>query len=366
MWGIQNEIVFIRRRKHWKNIRSGGDIAKYEDVYFVDKNEELIGKSVSGYQVRDTEEISDDTAIIITSIYWKEIYSRCCLNNFRVIGIYDSETDQVYTYKEMCRLRKCVYKNEKFVKYEKQKNKRVSSKIENFLCTDNLYENISEVAIMLSNLCNYAAIHKLCPAGCVEEKKIMPSRVVYKILDELGAAKFDGTICFHIYNEPLIDPRLFLFIQYAKQHIEGCKILIYSNGWYLNDQMVTELQDIGADILVVTGYGEKEYNRLIELPVQIPYTVLFGNLDHRLDIYKDRQNAVSDAPCRFFFSQVTIYVNGDIGVCCLDHRHSYGLGNICNMSLKDFLDSEKMVNIQKQLLSGNREIFSCCKNCNWK
>ncbi len=98
-----------------------GDIAKYEDVYFVDSNEELIGMSVGGYQVRGMKDISDDTEIIITSIFWKEIYSRCCLNNFRVIGIYDGESDQVYTYKEMCKLKKSAYRNEKFVKYEEQK-----------------------------------------------------------------------------------------------------------------------------------------------------------------------------------------------------------------------------------------------------
>ena len=28
---------------------------------------------------------------------------------------------------------------------------------------------------------------------------------------------FEGTVCFHIYNEPLIDPRLFYIIEYIKQ-----------------------------------------------------------------------------------------------------------------------------------------------------
>lgn len=345
----------------WKEI-----FKDYEDIYFVDSNKELIGTSVNGYAVKNMEIIDENTEIIITSVFWKEIYAYCSLNDFRVIGIYDGEANRVYTYKEMCIIKKCAYKNELFVKYVNQKEERVNNRIERFQSTEQLFENISEVAIMLSNLCNYASIHKLCPANYEKEKKIMPSKVVYKILDELADNNFDGTICFHIYNEPLIDPRLFSFIQYAKQHIAGCKVLIYSNGWYLNEQMVVELEDIGVDILVVTGYGEREYIRLIELPVRIPYTVLFGNLDHRLDIYENRETAVLSTPCKFFFSQVAIYVDGEIGICCLDHRHAYGLGNVCSRSLKSLLDSENMIYIQKQLLSGNRGMFSCCKNCSWK
>ncbi len=42
----------------------------------------------------------------------------------------------------------------------------------------------------------------------------MPSKVVYKILGELGEDKFDGTICFHIYNE-----QTFLWIRECMQDV---------------------------------------------------------------------------------------------------------------------------------------------------
>ena len=95
------------------------------------------------------------------------------------------------------------------------------------------------------------------------------------------------------------------------------------------------------------------------------YSVLFGRLDERLNIYGDRKKAISDEPCRTFFIQVCIYSNGDIGLCCLDYRHPYGLSNIYETSLKDTLNSEQIVLLQKALLSGNRSVYSICKNCTW-
>jgi phosphatidylglycerophosphate synthase len=42
---------------------------------------------------------------------------------------------------------------------------------------------------------------------------------------------FDGVIAFHIYNEPLIDPRLFSFIEYARRICPQGRILILTNGF---------------------------------------------------------------------------------------------------------------------------------------
>ena len=338
---------------------------EYTEIYFADSNKALTGKMVNGYRIKDINVIDNDTKVIITSVFWYEIYTFCCLNGFNVLGVYIKETNTVYTYREMCMQKKYTYNNDQYIRYLDEKSRKVDTGVEKFQRTGNLFENISEVAIMLSNLCNYAVSHKLCPASCVQEKEIMPSKMVYKILDELRDNKFDGTICFHIYNEPLIDPRLFLFIQYIKKNLVNARVEVYSNGYYLNEQMVLELQDIGADILIVTGYGEKEYLRLVDLPVKIAYSVLFGNLDQRISMYDGRDSTISDNPCKTYFSQVSIYSNGDIGTCCLDYRHSYGLANIFETTLEASLNNEKIINMQKELLSGNRTIFPLCKNCNW-
>lgn len=339
----------------------------YNEIFFADNNQDLWNSQFCGYSVKDDSFIDENTDVIITSNnFWAEIYKECLLTKKKIIGIYDEQTNKLMSYKEICNLKKTGFMNEGYFNYIKNKEEKMSENISNFLLSDNLFDNINEVNIMLSNLCNYAHIHKKCPAHFIKNKEILPSEIVHKIIDELANNSFQGTISFHVYNEPLIDPRLFWFIEYAKKRIPNSKIEIYSNGYYLDNQMINELENIGTDILIVTGYGDLEYNRLINLEVDICYNILYGNLDERIDNYKEREHPVSTEKCCTYFRQIPIYSNGDLGTCCLDYLHTYTLGNIFENSLKYILNSEKTILFQKELLQGNRSRFGICKNCRWK
>lgn len=359
MYGAGNTgKIFIKK---YENILKN----KYAEIFFADSNLELAGLEIEGYKVKEPDGIDSDTEIIITTIFWLDVYQTCCRKNYSIRGIYDLNQDKLYTYEEICVERKCTYLNGKYIQHLDLKEKKVEEGIKNFLQTGNLFKNVSEIAFMLSNMCNYAAFHKKCPASCAAKKEILPSKVIFKALDELKLIEFDGVICFHVYNEPLIDPRLFWLIEYIKKNLMSAKTEIYSNGYYLNEQMINELENVGADILLVTGYGEQEFERLINLKTDMAYCVQFGNLDERLDMYKDREKPISADPCKTYFTQVSIYSDGEVGTCCLDYRHPYKLANIYNMSLEEALNSEKMISIQKRLLEGDRSLFPICKNCSW-
>ena len=310
-------------------------IRKYTGIFFIDNNSELRGTFLNEYEVKDMDFVDSNTEIIITSACWKEIYQDCCLKKYCVQGIYDKKCDKVFSYKEMCRVNWCIYKNDRYIYYLEKKKQEIDFRVDNFLYSGRVFENISEVALMLSNLCNYAYIHKKCPASCIKQKEILSSEAVFGVFNDLEKIRFEGTICFHIYNEPLMDPRLFWFIDYIKNKMPNSNVKIYSNGYYLNEQMIEELQNIGVDILEVTGYGELEYNRLLDLRTHMAYSVLYGNLDDRLDLYNDRKDAISVDPCKTYFTQVCIYSNGDVGLCCLDYQHPYNLPNIYRTSLKE-------------------------------
>ena len=340
--------------------------SQYTEIFFTDSDTGLWDTEFCGTYVKNSKYIDEGTDVIIASMsYWKEIFQMCHLKKFQVTGIYDMYTEQVYSYQEMCRLKKTGYMNGQFIEYYQDKRERIDTGMKNFLETGELMKNVSEVAIMLSNLCNYANIHRECPSSCVKQKEILPSKVFFKVIDELVDTHFAGTICFHIYNEPLIDPRLFWFIDHIKKVLPCAKVEVYSNGYYLNDQMSYELKTIGTDILIVTGYGEKEYNRLMSLNVDLAYYVLYGNLDERLEHYNNREEPVSFDICKNYFTQVPIFSNGDIGICCMDYKHEYGIGNIFNNSLQDVLNSKCVVALQRELLKGNRSMYAVCKNCNW-
>lgn len=118
--------------------------------------------------------------------------------------------------------------------------------------------------------------------------------------------------------------------------------------------------------MIVTGYGRREYERILNLNVDIPFEVLYGNLDDRLENYDDsKENKLENTPCFSLVSQVCIYVNGDLGLCCLDYKHDSGLGNIFEDGLINVLDSGKVHDFQSNLLRGNRNIYNLCKVCGW-
>ena len=124
---------------------------------------------------------------------------------------------------------------------------------------------VNRISFQLSNLCNYTTIHKACPLSQCKEKIILPSKVVYETIAKVLELNYCGIFGFHIYNEPMMDPRLFMFISYAKEMCPDSKILICTNGFMLNQQMMIELEDIGVDTLNVSAYSVSEYNRLLEL-----------------------------------------------------------------------------------------------------
>ena len=287
---------------------------------------------------------------------WVFMDYRQILNDTKLLNYYEKIIG-IYTLSS--------YDNLKNIEYLNHFNLLQKEGIARFLSGEPLFNCINRVAIMLSNLCNYACLHKECPANQIQKKEIMPSKTVYKIIDELHDSKFQGEIYFHIYNEPLIDPRLFMFIQYCKKLMPDINIQIYSNGYYFDETMIYELEAIGVTRITTTAYSKNEWSRLTSYKPNVAFHVLKGNLDQRLDLYTNSENAKCSRQCTSYFDLVPIYVNGDIGACCLDWKHTYDIGNVNKSSLEEIINSKTISNFQRELLLGNRSVFPICKNCEW-
>lgn len=342
----------------------------FEQLFFCDNDKNKVGTIINGLKVigfNDLKKIycEDDNIDVYIAGYVQEIYEQCKENGIDIAGIYHPKKNEVVSYLNYCVENQNFYCNDAYILYKNAKQAKIHDNIEKFLTGEQMSDCIIEVAIELSNLCNYASIHTKCPASQINEKKIMPLSDIENIVRQLLDINFKGTICFHIYNEPLMDPRLFFIIDYIKQRISDVKVLIYTNGYYLTDSLVKDLQNGFADIITATGYGQKEYNRLINLRIDIPYYVLRGELDDRLSWGKENTYECN-VPCASLFSQVPIWVNGDVGLCCVDCYQKAVLGNIKNSSLEEILDSPKIRETMKSLLSGKRKDVNYCKYCFWE
>lgn len=226
-----------------------------------------------------------------------------------------------------------------------------------------LFMRVKRISFELSNMCVYSYLHKRCPTAWEKEKIILPSSVVNGVIDELSKIDFSGIIAFHIDNEPLIDPRLFKFIDYAVTKCPNAKIHILTNGFYLNQTMIDELCEMKVWLLMVSAYSIDEYRRLCSLKAKMPYRVFYSVLDSRKFMY-DRKPLNLNKRCFALVNDLSVTCTGDITPCSLDWKHMHSFGNLYNESLEEILNKEATIKVYLGLAKGKRELH-LCQRCDW-
>lgn len=336
-------------------------IDNYRVVFFADKNK--FGTIVEGIEVKLPNEVENCDVIItcrdFTPVY-KWLYEQ---KNVYVIGIYDSECNLVYDYKTACSKKYQTYSNNESFDWEIERKVKKQNNLKKYLNGTDLMECIGAVYFELSNICNYACIHHKCPLSKEKEKIIMPMAQIKMILNELAEISFSGSIGFYIYNEPLIDPRLFYLIGLAKNILPNCAVEITTNAFYLNQLMIDELTDIGCDRITASAYGQSEFDRLIKYEAKIPFSVYSSYFDDRLDNYADREEPKKNIPCSSFIDFVGIASDGELYFCCMDYKKNFSLGNVFEKGLRPLLKEESINKYTRELNMGNRSICNLCKNC---
>lgn len=247
-----------------------------------------------------------------------------------------------------------------------------------------LVRSIDRLTLELSNLCNYTKIHDKCPASCVREPNILPARTVLDALDVLarygfGAGKF---LAFHVYNEPLLDPRLLSFVTYARARMPGLNIILWSNGWYLYETIAVELIHAGVTHLSISGYTDREQSRFLDLRDRLKEKLAAIRFEGALPVYfrvmrmrelddrlmspdkREDDTATHNEPCYQPTSDLIIWSSGHIGLCCFDWQHNETFGNVLDHGFEAALLSgrEKLTARTRELQAGIRTL-PICKTC---
>ena len=244
---------------------------------------------------------------------------------------------------------------------------------------NNPFEHTGDVAIELSNLCQYAWLHKKCPLHLqaaspfrVKEPVVLPARIVYSIIDILGRHDYDQKLSFHQYNEPLMDPRLFLFLEYAKKHCPGAGVEIVTNGHYLDLTLAKELEAAGVQILLVTLYGNEEdraamkaritaYKQQLSIHVRSLTHPWPDQLNDRLTVYSHPRHG-DELCCTAPLGCVTITRDAEVALCCIDWRREHTFGNLYEGSLEEILASDDVQETYRRLSRGDR-FLDICQRC---
>ena len=200
------------------------------------------------------------------------------------------------------------------------------------------------IYLELSNVCNYSHLHKSCPLYRVTEIHHLPLEVITKVLLETRQLNFQGEFRFHNYNEPTIDPRLFLIMHKVREIFSNdVSMCMRTNMSILSPELKREIEAHAT--LMTTDYKSGK-----------------AVFDNRCDIYQSTELSDKGPPCKSPLGFLWIDYDGEVGLCCYDPYKKVKFGNLKNKTLKEIINNPKMREIDDKLSRGIR-ILDVCKRC---
>lgn len=213
------------------------------------------------------------------------------------------------------------------------------------------------IAFELSNRCNYSHIHPECPTDAKADPVFLDTDIIKDTIRFLGRSGYagKGTIYFNVFNEPLIDPRLFMLLEYNKEHC-GAGVCLYTNGWGLNQYMADELAKLNVGI-TVSRYTDKEDERLLKVVGPIGARI---TLDPRFKtIYGSPPTRTG--PCYFPSIYSIINHKGEHALCCREYEWRHPLGDLKINTFEEVLKSEYRNEVCDRLEAGDRFLDACSR-----
>jgi len=224
------------------------------------------------------------------------------------------------------------------------------------------FDKTKRIAFELSNLCNYSDIHAgKCPISEIKGKKILSEEIVYQVLKSCQKYDYRGYIAFDVYNEPLIDPRLMMFIKKTKEMLPKATVVIQSNGFYFDQTLANELEKNGVGLIRVSAYTPEEKERLEQIKLNIPYKVTPIILDGRIEIYAESEKNLNK-PCLAPLNEILVTHDAKVLLCCWDWKRQNVFGDLKQQSLEEILLSPKIRETYERLSKGDR-FLDICKRC---
>jgi len=268
--------------------------------------------------------------------------------------------------------------------------------------------------------CPYIITSKSLPQGK------MDLGLYKKIVDECSTFPTLELFTTTLQNEPLLNKNIFKEIGYFKEKNKGrTPFVVVTNGYLLNDQMLTGLIEAGVDYLAISINAFKKETYEAQMPnfkferivnnienlisrdlgkmtvwlrilrtsmneVEIPDAIIdwrkrglrveiiphISNRGGAVEIaglrpmHQIRRKKIWDALiahysecCIFPLRQMCILFNGDVILCCNDWQRLMVLGNVKEKSLRDIWNSEESKRIKRLILERQYSDIPACRNC---
>ena len=247
---------------------------------------------------------------------------------------------------------------------------------ENFLSADTI-PNPFTIELETYNRCNNDC--PFCPVNRNNDTRkahFMDEKLFYSIIDQLK--DFSGVISLFSNNEPLLDKRIFKFIEYAKNNLPHARHALFTNGLLLDREKFLLLTK-NLDSLVIDNYDDNfqvmpNLKKILEsnLPQDIHCDVNISmrkknqKLNTRGSKAPNRLNEEkyhSCSACVLPFSQMIIRPNGTLAKCCNDPLDDMILGDLNKQTLREAWTGKTYMEFRKAMYYGERANIKGCDYC---
>lgn len=232
------------------------------------------------------------------------------------------------------------------------------------------------------NRCNGSCA--FCTANHTAEKrpfKKMTDELFKSIIDQLADWGFKGHLTLYGNNEPWIDTRIVDFHKYCREKLPDSFIFMSTNGLLLDVDKVKSIIPY-VDQLIINNYCEDmklhdnvktiyDYVKAhpeefgdVEILIQMRYAkaVLTNRAGSAPN--KKATNKVIKETCLMPFTDMFIFPDGKMGICCCDNFEVTNLADLNEVPIKDAWNSEEYKKAREAIKDG-RQNYPFCKFCDF-
>lgn len=251
--------------------------------------------------------------------------------------------------------------------------------MKNFLSQDPI-PNFIDIEIETFNRCNNDC--PFCPVNRhndTRKPKRMDESLFYTLIDQLKSLDYSGRIKLYSNNEPLLDSRIFDFIEYSRANLPKAYHMLYTNGSLLDVDKFLRLTK-SLDQLTIDNYDDDfkftqpvqkimdaDFSRDFKCEVTISLRKKNQKLNTRAGSAPNRINEENKfAPlssCLLPFTQMIIRPDGTAAKCCNDPLTDMVLGDINKQSLLEIWRGKSYQELRKELYFNGRHIIKGCTYC---
>lgn len=236
---------------------------------------------------------------------------------------------------------------------------------------------INAIEIETINRCNNDC--SFCPVNRNDESRAyhkMTDELFYSIINQLKEMNYSGYLSLFSNNEPLIDKRIYEFLEYAKENIPNATHALYTNGILLDEEKYLELTNY-LDYLIIDNYNDemellpnvKEIvNKHKDDQCHCKVSVLMRKktqiLLNRGGIAPNRDSNIPfHSSCTLPFTQFIIRPDGKISRCCQDALAKTTLADLTKETVKEAWTNDEFKNFRNDLIDKGRDSIEFCQYC---